>query len=296
MKEKVKVFFASIGYLLLAAAIQLVVTIVAGIGLGFYYVIKQAVEINNGSNGFNYDVDSFIGFNLSLTNIFILISSILTILALILIYKIRKKNYKEELQIKKTTNFNIVYAIILGISCWLFNAGVLSLISEVGLFTDEFLNMEQILAPLSSGSVIMSIITIGIIAPFAEEFLFRGVIYNTLSKKISIKWTIIIQAILFGIYHGNIIQGSYATLLGLVFGYVTYKTRSLWPAVIIHMVNNLIATTFMYVPSSMFSGILVYVVFVIVGVIGLTVCLLLVKNKNQNNEEIYDFNNLNNLS
>ena len=296
MKEKVKAFFASIGYLLLTLLVQLSVSMIGGIIIGVFYVISEMSQMSSGAVNIEPDLTRMVDLTLSLTNVFLLISSILTVLVLILVYKIKKRNYKEELLINKTSKFNIVFAIILGVACWLFNSGALSLIDEAGLFSSQFQYMEEVLSPLGSGSVIMSIITIGIVAPFAEEFLFRGIIYNTLKKKISIKWTIIIQAVLFGVFHGNLIQGSYATLLGIVFGYVTYKTKSLWPAVIIHMVNNLIATMFMYVPSAWFSGILLYVAFLIIGIILITISIKLIKNKNEEYDEVIDFNNINNLN
>lgn len=295
MKEKVKAFFASMGYLIIALVTQLSVSIIGGLIIGAYYVISQMGQINNGMDSINTDLDSMLEFTLSLTNVFLLISSILTVLILFLIYKIRKKNCTEELQIKKTNGFNICFAIILGVSCWLFNSGVLSLIEEAGLFSSQFEYMENILSPLSSGSLIISIITVGIIAPFAEEFLFRGVIYNTLRKKISIRWTIIIQAILFGVFHFNLVQGTYATLLGLVFGYITYKTKSLWPAIIIHMVNNSVATIAPYVLNESFGGNIVYIIFTIIGSVGIIIGLLLTKNKNVNDEEVISFNNINNF-
>lgn len=296
MKEKVKAFFACIGYLLLTILVQLSVSTIGGIIIGVFYVISEMSQMSSGAVNIETDLTRMVDLTLSLTNVFLLISSILTVLVLILVYKIKKRNYKEELLINKTSKFNIVFAIILGVACWLFNSGALSLIDEAGLFSSQFQYMEEVLSPLGSGSVIMSIITIGIVAPFAEEFLFRGIIYNTLKKKISIKWTIIIQAVLFGVFHGNLIQGSYATLLGIVFGYVTYKTKSLWPAVIIHMVNNLIATMFMYVPSTWFSGILVYVAFLIIGIILITISIKLIKNKNEEYDDVIDFNNINNLN
>ena len=295
MKEKVKAFFAAIGYLFIALLSQLSVSIIGGIIISVFYLMNEMSNISGGVNPISSDLDGLLEFTVSLTNVFLLISSILTVLILFLIYKIRKKNCKEELQIKKTNSFNICFSIILGISCWLFNSGVLSLIDEAGLFTSQFDYMENMLAPLSSGSIIISIIAVGIVAPFAEEFLFRGVIYNTLSKKISIKWTIIIQAILFGVFHFNLVRGAYATLLGLVFGYITYKTKSLWPAIIVHMVNNLIATIAPYVLSESFGGNTVYIIFSIIGAIGVTIGLLLTKNKNANDNEDFAFTNSNNF-
>lgn len=293
MKEKFKAFFASIGYLILTVLIQIVISIVGGIIIGFYYVINGVTQMGNGST-LEYEMDSMVNSILSLTNIFLLISSVLTILALILIYKIKKRNYKEELQIVKTDRFNIFYAIILGICCWLFNSGVLSLVEEAGLFSSQFEYMNNILAPISQGSILISMLTVGIVAPIAEEFLFRGVIYNTLKKKISIKWTIVIQAILFGVFHGNLVQGTYATLLGLVFGYVTYKTKSLWPAIIMHMANNLTANIVSFVAGEYLGGTLLYIVFAVIGAIGAIGLMFLIRKSNSNKEnEIIEFNSFN---
>lgn len=137
MKEKVKAFFAAIGYLFIALLSQLSVSIIGGIIISVFYLMNEMSNISGGVNPISSDLDGLLEFTVSLTNVFLLISSILTVLILFLIYKIRKKNCKEELQIKKTNSFNICFAIILGISCWLFNSGVLSLIDEAGLFTSQ---------------------------------------------------------------------------------------------------------------------------------------------------------------
>lgn len=296
MKEKFKAFFASIGYLILTVLIQVAVSIIGGITIGVYYAINGFTQMSNGST-LEYEMDSMVNSILSLTNIFLLISSLLTILILILIYKVKNRNYKEELQIVRTNKLNIFYAIFMGICCWLFNSGVLNLVEEAGLFSNQFEYMNEILAPISQGSILISMITVGIIGPIAEEFLFRGVIYNTLKKKISIKWTIIIQAILFGVFHGNLVQGTYATLLGLIFGYVTYKTKSLWPAIIMHMANNLTANIVSFVAGDYIGGTLLFIVFAIIGVIGIISLLFLIRNNNINNEdEIINFNSFNNLN
>ncbi|MBD7913542.1 CPBP family intramembrane metalloprotease [Clostridium sp. Sa3CUN1] len=297
MKEKLKAFFAAIGYLLLTVGIQLVISIIGGIGVGIYYVVKEVSKSTNGANLFEDNLDNLVTFTAGLTNVFLLISSIVTIFTLILIYKIKKRNYKRDLQLIKTSNINILFAIILGASCWLFNAGALSLVEESGIFYSQFEYMNEILSPLSQGSIILSIITVGIVAPIAEEFLFRGVVYNTLNRKISVRWTIIIQAILFGVFHGNLIQGSYATLLGVIFGYVTYKTKSLWPAIIMHMTNNLVATMAPYILGNYFGNILIYIAFTLVGIIGITVFLIILNSKNSKSKDtVIDFENFNNLN
>lgn len=272
MKEKFKSFFAAVGYLFITFTIQLIVSMIGGAIIGFVYVMKNINGINN--------LDEVINHTLGLSNYILLASSIVTVLIFLLIYKVRKKNFKEELKIVPTTKSNIILGIVLGISAWLFNIGVLSLVKEVGLFKEHFTIMENILEPLSGGSIFISLLTVGIIAPFTEEFMFRGVIFKTLNKNISILWTIIIQALFFGLFHGNLIQGTYATLLGLVFGYITYKTRSLWPAVIMHMINNIIATISPFVLKNIPSTTNIFIVLIIVGALGLIISLYFINKMN----------------
>ncbi|MDZ5000433.1 CPBP family intramembrane metalloprotease, partial [Clostridium perfringens] len=223
--------------------------------------------------------------------------SIVTVLVFMLIYKIRKKKLKEEILLRKTNSTNIIIAAGLGLSVWLFNSGVLTLIQNNGLLPSYFAKMEEMLSPLSDGSVFIAILTVGIVAPFAEEFLFRGVVYKTLSKNISLKWTIVIQGILFGIYHGNLIQGIYAAFLGIIFGFVTYKTKSLIPAIIMHMVNNTIAVILPAFISEYLMSTGTNIGFIVVGSIGMIISLFFITKKNIiNDNKIESFDNYGNLS
>ena len=130
------------------------------------------------------------------------------------------------------------------------------------------------------GPFLVAFITVGIIAPIAEEFLFRGVVFNTLKKRFSPVWTIVIQGVLFGVFHLNLVQGSYATLLGMVFGYVTYKTKSLWPAIIMHIVNNSMSFIITIVLGDYNLSVTGFIIQAIVAVIGIAVTLFLVSRKN----------------
>lgn len=293
MKGKLKSFFAAVGYLFITFGVQLIVSMIGAIVIGIIYAVKNIDEISTNAP----NADEITNQMLGATNYILLASSIITVLVFLLIYKIRKKSFKEELQIVKTTKINLVIGIALGISAWLFNAGALSLVQEAGIFQEHFSKMESILAPLSEGNIFIALLTVGIVAPFTEEFMFRGVIFKTLNKNISILWTIIIQALFFGIFHGNLIQGTYATMLGLVFGYITYKTKSLWPAIIMHMVNNTIATLSPFILKNVPSTINILVIFIVIGAIGVITSLYFVKKNNINNgNAVIDFSDYSNMN
>lgn len=286
MKGKFKSFFVSIGYLLLVFLIQVSISLVGGIGLGIYYVVKGISNSSTDTLVMEQNMNELMNTATKLTSVFLLISSIITILIFILIFKIRKKNYKEELQFNKTKNNNLIIGIVLGFSGWLVNSGILSIILENNLFKGQFQRMNDMLSPVMEGNIFILILTVGIIAPFTEEFIFRGVIYKTLNKRISVKWSIIIQGILFGVFHMNFIQGIYATFLGILFGYLTYKSKSIWPAIIMHITNNLIATLSEYILGNVIMNTVGYLTFTVLGITGILISILYIKNNNR--EESFD--------
>lgn len=84
-------------------------------------------------------------------------------------------------------------------------------------------------------------LAIGILAPLAEEVVFRGAILRVLLKMFDQRWhwvAIAVSAILFGLVHGNVQQFVHATLIGLLLGWMYYRTDSIAPGVVFHWVNN----------------------------------------------------------
>lgn len=117
------------------------------------------------------------------------------------------------------------------------------------------------------GIFILIAVIIG--APLVEELLFRGVLFEELRKEISLKVTIFLTALVFGIYHFNILQSSNAFFLGLVLAYVYYKTRSIKASIIVHATNNMIAMIPFLDQGLSPIGICIYTVFLIIGIYSL---------------------------
>lgn len=87
-------------------------------------------------------------------------------------------------------------------------------------------------------------VAVGILAPLAEEIVFRGAILRTLLGMMSKKnhWAaILISAAIFGVAHGNAAQFVNALLMGLLLGWMYYRTKSLVPGILMHWVNNTMA-------------------------------------------------------
>ena len=92
----------------------------------------------------------------------------------------------------------------------------------------------------------LAVVAMAVLAPIVEEMMFRGAIQGYLMRRCSNAWTgIIITAIIFGAIHMNPQQVVYATLLGIIFGWIYYRTRSLLPVIVGHVLNNSIAVASM---------------------------------------------------
>lgn len=85
-------------------------------------------------------------------------------------------------------------------------------------------------------------LAIGLLAPVAEEIVFRGAILRSLLRGMRNHWVAIaISAVIFAIIHGNPAQMPHAMLVGLLLGWMYYRTDSLVPGVAFHWANNTIA-------------------------------------------------------
>ncbi len=84
-----------------------------------------------------------------------------------------------------------------------------------------------------------------------EEFVFRGFIQRRLVQRHGALWGIVAAAILFGIMHFDPLQSPLAALLGIYIGYLAYRFRSIWPAVLTHAFNNFfsISTLLIFPPQ-----------------------------------------------
>ncbi len=83
------------------------------------------------------------------------------------------------------------------------------------------------------------ILCMGIIAPLAEEIVFRWLIYLRLRDYMRMGSAAVISGLIFGIYHGNLVQAVYASLLGMAFAYILDISGCLWSSVLLHMGANI---------------------------------------------------------
>ncbi|HIW34399.1 MAG TPA: CPBP family intramembrane metalloprotease [Candidatus Paenibacillus intestinavium] len=85
----------------------------------------------------------------------------------------------------------------------------------------------------------MVMLFIGILAPFVEEIIFRGLIYQTFKTHYSMTTTIFLQASIFAVIHINPLQILYTFILALLFVWLVISLNSLWASILMHMSFNL---------------------------------------------------------
>ncbi|WP_425458681.1 CPBP family intramembrane glutamic endopeptidase [Clostridium celatum] len=272
MKEKIKNIFTVILYILFIFLIQILTVILYEIIYTLYLLIYNKSSILNLPNILN---------NVAIENILYinLIAYVIFFITIAIIYYIHGKKITVDISLINTNKNTLLLTFFLGVSILCINIGFLGILNSSTFFSNIWENFNSIINILTIRGLPETILIIGIITPIAEELLFRGLVYNTLLKSFPILPTIFIQAFLFGICHGNIIQCIYTTFLGIVFGYLIYKTKSLYSSIIAHISNNLTAIiVFNFLPKNI-NSILTYVLFIILG-ISFTLLFLIILNKN----------------
>jgi len=90
------------------------------------------------------------------------------------------------------------------------------------------------------GIIIASIIAL-VIAPLTEELFFRGFMLQTISKNISPVWGVILTTMIFAAVHFEFESIMPLLILSFVLNVLFIKTKSIWPGIIFHVLNNTIA-------------------------------------------------------
>ncbi|MBQ4522646.1 MAG: CPBP family intramembrane metalloprotease [Lachnospiraceae bacterium] len=128
----------------------------------------------------------------------------------------------------------LIQLIVLGIGVQFVISGILNII----IMLNPFLANNEASQLISMDSIFM-IWSVILLAPIAEEIIYRGIVLRLCEKSMSFAVANVIQALLFGIYHMNLVQGIYAFFCGLVLGYICKKRKSIIASIFLHMVVNI---------------------------------------------------------
>ena len=102
--------------------------------------------------------------------------------------------------------------------------------------------LDRFVKSLSAGGLVATVVVIGVLPGIAEELMFRGYVQTRLSERWGPRWGIFVSALMFGVLHFDLVQGSFAVAMGVFLGFLTERSRTIVPAMICHAVNNTVAT------------------------------------------------------
>jgi len=100
--------------------------------------------------------------------------------------------------------------------------------------TDGFIRIMKDVMNMDIFSVTGAVIA----APVFEELIMRGIVLDGFLKRYSPAKSILISALIFGVFHLNPWQAVGAFCIGLLFGWLYWKTKSLLLCILLHAANN----------------------------------------------------------
>ncbi len=153
-------------------------------------------------------------------------------------YALSRKFYVAPLVPNKKVGFKDSLGWIgFGMGCCVVADFVVSFLSTLAKSVGYELTQNSLLEPDSVFACVALVFSTVIAPAVIEEYAFRCCSVGIL-QKYGKGFAVVVVSILFGMIHGNIIQFIFATLVGLILGYITIKTGNVYIAMIVHGLNN----------------------------------------------------------
>lgn len=173
------------------------------------------------------------------------VSIILLLTGLILIplfYINHRKTGKNKMTVAYRFNpiseHHLPYVFSLGFLAFFLSLGFSGLIAFLNLDPETASTLNNLIV---NDSLILTLISVGLIVPLYEEIVFRGSILKNLGHHMPMTMAVILQAILFSAYHMNLLQALPTLALALLTGFAVLYTNSIWSGILIHAINNILA-------------------------------------------------------
>lgn len=112
------------------------------------------------------------------------------------------------------------------------------LLSNIRMYSESY---QATSTAFYEENFIIQLIGLGVLVPVAEELMFRGLIYRRMSHMAGARMAIPLSAVVFGVYHGNLVQGIYGFVMGCVLAWLYEKYGSTKAPVLLHVTANLVS-------------------------------------------------------
>ena len=155
--------------------------------------------------------------------------------------------FRHGFQLRYVPWFILIPAVLLGFSLWPFAHELVLLSQMLGLFTLSSSQLEAVQSLLDQWKAISPvwiILSLAVTPAVCEELFFRGYLQGALQAKLKPRTAVLFSALLFGLFHVAttsmlaIERFLPSTFLGLILGWIGYRTMSVWPGIFLHATHN----------------------------------------------------------
>lgn len=148
--------------------------------------------------------------------------------------------FKTKFENKRTSAISLALMFVLGGGLGLGLNKLFEIITRV-IDKDVMLGSEkyaQVEAIQYSVSLWVGLILYVIVSPIVEEIVFRGIVYNRMRYFFGVWKAVIVSAVLFGAFHGNLPQCLYGMIMGIIMAVAYEYIGSFAAPLLFHMGAN----------------------------------------------------------
>lgn len=168
---------------------------------------------------------------------------------LFIVKKWHTSEIKKYLRIKFSSFNEIILAVFITVALLPFCYFISYLLLEWLEIPDILENLgNQIFTAHSVPELIVMVFVVAVTPAICEEVFFRGYVQRTMERNLGMK-SFIITGILFGLFHMQPLGLITLTILGVLFSFFYYRSKSIFPPAAAHFTNNLIAIVLLYLQS-----------------------------------------------
>ncbi len=234
MKSKIKGIVAGIGYLVLFFGMNLLVSFVAEFIYGFKIGLEASV------NGTMLDeqvlIQGLMEFINKYNTILTMSYQLLAMALIWLIFKLRRKRFCQEATLTSFEKSSIVPIVVMGVAIQFFAGYAMELLPIPEDIMNGYIQASTPL--LQNQNLFVQIIALAVVAPFAEEVIFRGLILSRFKKAMPTVLAVVLSSALFGLLHMQLLWIIYTFLIGIVLAVVAEHEKSIGASILLHMAIN----------------------------------------------------------
>lgn len=161
----------------------------------------------------------------------------------------KKRTTLADIGLQRLPTWNELLMAPLGMVGYLILTSIIMALAMVALPFVDYTQAQQVgFSQLSSQlEFTLAFISLVVIAPFAEEVLFRGYLLGKLRQHVPTWIAILVTSIIFGVVHLQWNVGLDVFALSIVLCLLRVQSGSLWPSILLHMLKNGVAFYFLFI-------------------------------------------------